>query len=92
MIEPHRTMQWIWLIFPRFFTFVTEVGLARRLQWNLSNTDTLKTTILVLIGEVASFHAGGEYSCKLGTQSSVPINQVSLFQGCPLREVPLYAC
>ena len=27
--------------------------------------------------------------CKVGTQSSVLINKVSLFQRCPLREVPL---
>ena len=27
------------------------------------------------------------YLCKVGTQSSVLINQVSLFQRCPLREV-----
>ena len=30
------------------------------------------------------------YLYKVGTQASVLINQVSLFQGCPLREVPLY--
>ena len=30
------------------------------------------------------------YSYKAGTQSSVLIKQMSLFQRCPLREVPLY--
>ena len=30
------------------------------------------------------------YLYKVGTWSSVLINQVSLFQRCPLREVPLY--
>ena len=30
------------------------------------------------------------YLYKVVTQSSVLINQVSLFQRCPLREVPLY--
>jgi len=31
------------------------------------------------------------YSCKVGTRSCVLINQVALFQRCPLREVPLYS-
>ena len=30
------------------------------------------------------------YLYKVGTQSSVLINQMSLFQECPVREVPLY--
>ena len=30
------------------------------------------------------------YLYEVGTQSSVLINEVSLFQGCPLRGVPLY--
>ena len=30
------------------------------------------------------------YLYKVGTHSSVLINQMSLFQRCPLRDVPLY--
>ena len=30
------------------------------------------------------------YLYKVGTQSSVLVNQVSLFERCPLGEVPLY--
>ena len=47
------------------------------IQWNLSYMDTLGTKITVLISEVS------------WTKSSVLINEVSLFQRCPLREVPL---
>ena len=60
-------------------------------QWSLSNTDTLWTKITLLIGEVPLLQ--GEnimYSYKAGTQTSVLINQGPLFQGCPLREVPVY--
>ena len=58
--------------------------------WNLSNTDTLGAKIIVLISEVSLFQRENNmYLCKVGTQSSVLINQVSLFQGCPLRGVPL---
>ena len=56
------------------------------LQWNLSDTDTLGTKIIVLISEVSLFQ--GENNYKIGTQSSVQINQVSIFQGCTSREVP----
>ena len=60
-------------------------------MWNLSNTDTLGTKIIVLISEVSLFEGENKmYLYKVGTQSSVLINQVSLFPRCPLREVPLY--
>ena len=45
------------------------------LQWNLSNTDTLWTKIIVPISEVSFFQ--GEN--KVGTQSRVLINQGVLF-------------
>ena len=47
-------------------------------QWNLSNTDILGTKILVLVGEVSLFQ-GKNNIClyKVGTPSSVLINQVS---------------
>ena len=49
--------------------------------------DTLGTKIIVLIGQVCLFQ--GENSMHLRT-SSVLINQVSIFQGGPLRKVSLY--
>ena len=59
-------------------------------QWKLSNMDTRGTKICVLISEVSLFQGENMYLYKVGTWSSVLINQVSLFQRCPLREVPLY--
>ena len=44
----------------------------------------------VLISEVFLFQGGIMNLYQVGTRSSVLINQVSLFQGCPLRGVPLY--
>ena len=41
------------------------------IQWNLSNTDTLATKVIVLIIEVSMFQGD-----KVGTQSSVLIDQV----------------
>ena len=47
--------------------------------------------ITVLISEVSLFQGENNmHLYKVGTWSSVLINQVSLFQRCPLREVPLY--
>ena len=57
-----------------------------------SNMDTIGTKIFVLISEVSLTSVGDYYVLKVVTQSSVLINQVSLFQGCPLRGVPLYIC
>ena len=49
--------------------------------------DTIGTKIF---GEVSLFQGENTmYLYKVVTQSSVLINQVSLFQGGPLREVPL---
>ena len=68
-----------------------EEGLVLRLPWNLSNTDTIGTKIIVLVSEVSLFQGEDNmYLYKTGTRSSVLINEVSLFQRCPLREVPLY--
>ena len=53
------------------------------LQWNLSNVDTNRTKIFVLINEVSLFQGKN----KVGTQSSI----LSLFQGCPFRDITLYA-
>ena len=36
--------------------------------------------------------ANNTYLYEVGTWSSVLIREVSLFQGCPLRGVPLYMC
>ena len=58
------------------------------IQWNLTNTDTLGTEIIVLISEVSLFQGENTQLYKVGTWPSVLINQVSLFQGCPLRGVP----
>ena len=63
------------------------------LQWNLSYADALGTKTIVLISEVSLFQGENNmYLYKIGAhdQSSVPINQLSLFQRCPLRGVPLY--
>ena len=61
-------------------------------QWSLSNTDTLGIKIIVLISEVSLFQGEKDlYLYKVGTQPGVLINQLSLFQRCPLREVPLYS-
>ena len=49
-------------------------------QWNLSNADTFRTKLAVLISEVSLFQE---------ENNSVLINKVSLFQRCPLREVSL---
>ena len=60
------------------------------LQWNLSNVDTVGTKI---IGEGSLFQRENNmYLYKVGTQSSVLINQVSLFQRCtcPLSGVPVF--
>ena len=63
----------------------------KEVQWNLYNTDTLGTKIIVQISEVSLFQGENNmYLYKVGTQLNVLINQVSLFQKCPLREVPLY--
>ena len=53
--------------------------------------DTLGTKILVL-SEMSSVFQGKNnmYLYRVGTQSTILINQVSLFERCPLREVPLY--
>ena len=50
------------------------------IQWNLSTTDTLWT---VLFSEVPLFQGENNILYKVGTRSSVLINQVSLFSGCP---------
>ena len=39
---------------------------------------------------VSTYTKIGENDIEVGTQSSVLINQMSLFQECPVREVPLY--
>ena len=53
--------------------------------------DNLGTPIIALISEAALFQGENNvYLYKVGTQSSVLINQVSLFQICPLREDPLH--
>ena len=57
-------LRWVWLA---------------RLQWDVSNTDALKTIILVLSSEVSLFQGEINY---VRTHSSVLINQVSLFQAC----------
>ena len=64
------------------------------IQWNLSNTDTLGTKIIILISEVSFFQGENNmYLYKVGIQSSVLIKQdVLKSQRCPLREVPLYMC
>ena len=63
----------------------------KEVQWNLYNTDTLGTKIIVQISEVSLFQGENNmYLYKVGTQLNVLINQVFLFQKCPLREVPLY--
>ncbi len=62
-----------------------------RIQWNLSNTDTLGPIKCVLVREVFSFHgANNTYLYEVGTWSSVLIKEASLVQGCQLRGVPLY--
>ncbi len=62
-------------------------------QWNLSNTDTLGPRKCVLIREVSSFQgANNTYLYEVRIWSSGLIREVSLNQGCPLREVPLYTC
>ena len=61
---------------------------SESLQWNLSNKDNLGTKNLSWLVRCPYFR--GRILYKVGTWSSVLINQVSLFQGCPLREVPLY--
>ena len=67
------------------------VNVIVHIQWHLPNTDTLGTKIIFLISEASLFQRENNmYLYKVGTQSSVLINKVSLFQGCPLREVPLY--
>ena len=46
------------------------------IQWNLSNTDTLGTKIIILINEVSFFQGENNmYLYKVGTQSSVLIKQ-----------------
>ena len=52
------------------------------------NMDTIGDKTFVLISEV-SFFQGENNLYKVGTRSSVLINEGSLFQRCPLREVPL---
>ena len=53
--------------------------------------DTIGTKIIVQISEVSLFQGENNmYLYEVRTQSSILINQVSLFQKCPLREVPLY--
>ncbi len=62
-----------------------------RVQWNLSNTDTLGPIKCVLIREMSSFQGvNNTHLYEFGTWSSILIREVSLIQGCPLREVPLY--
>ena len=52
------------------------------IQWNLSNTDTLGTKIIVLISEVSLFQGKNNmYLYKVGTRSSVLIKQVSFKRG-----------
>ncbi len=58
-----------------------------RLQWNLSNTDTLGSMKCVLIRKVSSFQGANNtylHVHEAGTWSSVLIREVSLVQGCPL--------
>ena len=58
--------------------------------YSVSNMDTLGTKIFVLISEVSSFQGDNNMQLyKVGTRTSVLNNQVSLFQGCPLRGIPL---
>ena len=41
------------------------------LQWNISNTDTLGTKVIVLISEVSLFQGENDmYLCEVQTQSS----------------------
>ena len=50
--------------------------------------DTLGTKTCVLISEVYLFQGKNNmYSYKVGIQSSVLVNQMSLFRRCPLREL-----
>ena len=57
------------------------------MQWNLS---PLGPKVIVLIYKVSFLQGENMYLYKVGTQSSVRLSKVSLFQRCPLREVPLY--
>ena len=89
MVEPHYTMQHIiWFVYTVHQTLPfccrdAWVWLAK-LQWNVSNTDALKTTILVLSSEVSLFQ--GEInlcwdSLKFADQPSVLISSVSFKRG-----------
>ena len=61
------------------------------LQWDHSNTDAFGPLKCVLIRGVSSFQgANNTYLYEVGTWSSVLTREVSSFQGCPLRGVPLY--
>jgi len=52
--------------------------------------DTLGPLKCVLIRGVSSFQgANNTYLYEVGTWSSVLIGEVSSFQGCPLRGIPL---
>ena len=53
------------------------------LQWNLSNTNPISgTKIIVLISEVSLFQGENNmYLCKVGTRSSVLIYQRVLISG-----------
>ena len=50
--------------------------------------DTIGDKTFVLISEVSLFQ-GENNLYKVGTRSSVLINEGSVFQRCPLRGVPL---
>ena len=67
---------------------ISVVSVYLYIQWNLSNMDTTWTKIIVLISEVSEENNVCSY--EVGTRSSVLINQVYLFQRCPVSGVPLY--
>ena len=68
--DPTHTLllqKWIWLT---------------RLQWNLSDTDTLKTTMLVLISELGVLISGGNnIYVKFRLSPSVLISGISFERG-----------
>ena len=55
------------------------------IQWNLSNTDTLSTKIIVLFSEVSLFQGNTIYLYKVGTRSSVLIKPSVLILGVSFK-------
>jgi len=61
------------------------------MQWKLSNMGIFGTKIIVLIMRCPYFRGRIiMYLLKLGLSQVSWLTNVSLFQRCPLREVPLY--